>query len=154
MALMPNKGISLDDYLKSLSGEEFLKLLDTVDYDCDLDAGLPKFSLDWDARLPDVLRRMGINAAFDPDTADFSGLGTLPGGNIYIGDVIHKTHIEVNEKGTKAAAATAVDLPAGSAPFQAPRKHVKVILDRPFVYAIVDLKSNLPIFIGLVTDIG
>ena len=154
VALMPNKGISLDDYLKSLSGEEFLKLLDTVDYDCDLDAGLPKFSLDWDARLPDVLRRMGINAAFDPNAADFSALGTLPDGNIYIGDVIHKTHIEVNEKGTKAAAATAVDLPAGSAPFQAPRKHVKVILDRPFVYAIIDMANGLPIFIGLVTDIG
>ena len=153
VTLLPNKDISLDDYLKSMSGEEFLKLLDTVDYDCELKAGLPKFSMDQDVSLPNVLKSMGINAAFDPAAADFSALGSLPGGNIYIADVLHNTHINVNENGTVAAAITEVIADAKSAPFQLPRRKATVILDRPFVYAIVDTESMLPIFIGAVTDI-
>ena len=83
--------------------------------------------------------------------ADFSKLGHSDEGNICIGDVIHKTHIEVDERGTKAGAITVVEMLCGSA--YEPDPHY-VILDRPFVYMLIDCSTNLPVFIGAVTDIG
>ena len=69
-------------------------------------------------------------------------------GNLYIGSVIHKTYIEVNESGTKAGASTVVEMNTTSAM----EVGKSVILDRPFIYAIIDNSTNLPIFIGTVMD--
>ena len=66
--------------------------------------------------------------------------------------MIHKTRIDVNESGTKAAAVTAVVMPGNSGPDAEPPK--TVILDRPFIYAIVDYSTKLPIFIGVLNDIN
>jgi serine protease inhibitor len=57
----------------------------------------------------------------------------------------------VDEKGTRAGAATAVEMFTGSAPVEEPKT---VYLDRPFVYMLIDCETNLPLFIGAVTDIG
>ena len=81
--------------------------------------------------------------------ADFSRLGRSTNGNIYIGDVLHKTFIAVDELGTKAAAVTKVEMKATGALIE----KKKVYLDRPFVYMIVDNATNLPIFIGTLTEI-
>ena len=153
VALLPDSGVSIDDYLASLSGGEFVKLMNSLSYDYDVNAGLPEFTFDWDDSLVDVLKKMGMNAAFDGGKADFSALGEFSGnGRLYISNVIHKTHIEVNQSGTKAAAVTAVVVDGNAMPVE--REQKTVILDRPFVYAIVDTESMLPIFIGAVTDIG
>jgi serpin B len=72
------------------------------------------------------------------------------GNDAYISQVLHKTHIELDAKGTKAAAATAVEAGA-KADFSEP-EHKEVILDRPFVFAIMDSYSTLPVFIGTVCD--
>jgi serpin B len=158
-AILPNEGVSMESYLENLDAGTFLSLTGT-------DAGsanisMPKFSFEWSASLNDVLRDMGIKKAFDSGTADFSGLGGFaneagevdeeanPG--LYIGNVIHKTRIDVNESGTKAAAVTAVVMPGNSGPDPEPPK--TVILDRPFIYAIVDYSTKLPIFIGVLNDI-
>ena len=113
--------------------------------------GLPKFKFDYSAELTESLKEMGINRAFDPLSADFSGMnetGDLP---LYIGGVIHKTFIEVDEQGTRAAAAAAVKMEAGAA---MPADDVKeVILDRPFVFMITDTATGIPMFMGAVTDI-
>ena len=91
-----------------------------------------------------------MRKVFTADQSDLSGLGYLDSGNgIYISEVIHKTHIEVDESGTRAAAATAVvPVEATAVPAPVPQ----VYLDRPFVYAIVDTHTNLPVFIGTMTD--
>jgi serpin B len=94
---------------------------------------------------------MGITDAFDSDRADFFDLGQYAGGNIFINRVLHKTFIAVDEKGTKAGAATVVEMVTGSAAMQEPPT---VYLDRPFVYMLIDCETNLPIFIGTVVDIG
>ena len=93
---------------------------------------------------------MGLKKAFSSSEADLSGIGSSTLGNLYIGDVLHKTHIEMTQAGTRAAAVTAVEILAESA---APKKTVDVKLDRPFVYYIIDSKTNLPLFMGVVTDI-
>ena len=81
------------------------------------------------------------------DIADFAAMGSSPNGPLYISKVLHKTYISVDEKGTRAGAATAVAMDAGAAPIVIPVVH----LDRPFLYMLVDLENNLPAFIGAVT---
>lgn len=93
---------------------------------------------------------MGITDAFDWKTADFTAIGSSPNGPLYISRVLHKTFISVDENGTEAAAVTAVEMPAGGAD-PTPAVVPTVYLDRPFLYLLVDLETNLPAFIGAVT---
>ena len=90
---------------------------------------------------------MGITRAFDDNQADFSGMGEAKE-NIFIGGVNHKTYVDVNELGTKAGAVTEVGMEAGGMP---PAGEI-VTLDRPFLYAIVDSETKLPIFIGILEN--
>ena len=89
--------------------------------------------------------------AFNPLKADFSGIGKMKNGfNILINRILHKTHIAVDELGTKAGAVTIVEMKESMM-----IEDIKdVRLDRPFVYMIVDTETNTPIFMGTVMDIG
>lgn len=148
VGLLPNGGKTVSAYLETLDGEKWVSLMRSAGGK--VDAGLPKFEFDWSGSLPDVLRSLGMRKVFTADQSDLSGLGYLDSGNgIYISEVIHKTHIEVDESGTRAAAVTAVvPVEATAVPAPVPQ----VYLDRPFVYAIVDTHTNLPVFIGTMTD--
>ncbi len=149
VALLPNDGVKLDDYLASLSGARLLATLNDAAA-ATVDADLPKFESDYSLEMSGLLKALGIMDAFDPDLADFSGLGAAQAGNLYISQVLHKTYIAVDEQGTKAGAATAVEVETTSMPMD-----VKTVtLDRPFVYLLIDCATNLPLFIGTVTDIG
>jgi len=147
-ALLPNNGVNIDDYVAGLTGESLLKTLGNKSYER-VYTGIPKFKCEYDVTMNGLLKDIGMNRAFDPDNADFSKLGTSPNGNIYISNVLHKTFIEVDEKGTKAAAVTVVEAADNAMPLE-PKT---VILDRPFVYAIIDKATNLPVFIGVLTEI-
>ena len=92
----------------------------------------------------DVLKEMGMADAFDGGKADFTGLGTSDRGNIYIGRVIHKTYIEMSPKGTKAGAATVVEMMDECAPWYEEMRTVH--LDRPFIYMLIDCENNQPFF--------
>ena len=148
LALLPEQGLTIDAYLEGLSGEGFLKLLEQAD-DETVEAGLPKYSARTQLTLNEMLKHMGMPLAFDMELADFSGMGRDPEGNIYIGSAIHSTFIQVDEKGTRAGAATVVEMMSGGAEMEQER----VILDRPFLYAIIDVKEKLPIFIGIVDTV-
>ncbi|MBQ2117810.1 MAG: serpin family protein [Clostridia bacterium] len=146
LALLPEEGTNISDYIASLDGEKYLTLVNSVE-DRKVITEMPEFTTDTAASLVDLLKVLGVTDAFDPDKADFTGLGATKNGlPLYISDVLHKTHIEVTKDGTKAAAATAVLVPAGSAmPVEEPPR---VVLDRPFCYAIIDTATGLPIFFG------
>ena len=150
-ALLPNEGVTVADYLDSLTGESLHRLL-AHPRSVPVSAALPKFETDFDAELAGVLAAMGMPLAFDPDQADFSALGTSTGGNIYIGSVIHKTFISVAEQGTRAGAATVVVMVDGCALEEEPPK--VVTLDRPFVYMLIDTATGTPFFIGTMMDPG
>lgn len=147
-ALLPNEGVALDDYIASLTGEGFLTTVKNAK-EGPVEAAMPKFSYDYGIEMSDALKALGMIVPFDAELADFSGLGHSSDGNIYISRVLHKAYIAVDEKGTKAGAATAIEAPAAGV-WEDRRR---VILDRPFVYAIIDNAAGLPIFIGAVTDI-
>ena len=90
--------------------------------------------------------QMGMTDAFNGAIADFKGLGTSDRGNIFISRVIHKTYIEVSPKGTKAGAATVVEMEDECAPWFEEMKTVH--LDRPFIYMLIDCENNQPFFMG------
>lgn len=150
-ALLPDEGMSIEEYALSLSGEELNAILSGAT-SATVNTAMPKFEVEWSAELSKVLSAMGMGAAFDPDIADFSSLGTATDGNIYIDQVIHKTYIKVGEKGTRAGAATAVAMNKAEA--GEPVEPKRVYLDRPFVYMIIDCENNVPIFIGALADVN
>ena len=147
-ALLPNEGVALDGYIASLTGEGFLTTVKNAK-EGPVEAAMPKFSYAYDIEMSDALKALGMTVPFDAELADFSGLGCSPDGNIYICRVLHKAYIAVDEKGTKAGAATAVETPRAADMLSG----YAVTLDRPFIYAIIDDATGLPIFIGAVTDI-
>lgn len=147
-ALLPSEGIDIYDYIKNLDGDKFISLIQNAEHSY-ITAIMPKFSYDYDISMNDILHDLGMPTAFDGGAADFSKLGSSSRGNIFISDVLHKTFISVDELGTRAGAATSVEMRAEGAMEETQR----VVLDRPFVYAIVDNETSLPIFIGAVTEI-
>lgn len=150
-ALIPNQGISVEAYLDSLTGERLLSLLKNAQ-NSTVQAAMPKFELEYNMELSEVLCAMGMERAFDGGLADFTGLGTSTEGNIYISRVLHKTFIRVDGKGTKAGAATVVEMDRECA-MEPMEVHV-VNLDRPFVYLLIDTHTNLPFFMGTMMDPG
>lgn len=148
-ALLPEEGISIEDYAASLTGQGLHELL-SGPTEIPVEAAIPKFEIQYDILLNDILKNLGMVDAFDPDAADFSGLGSSSGGNLFVSRVIHKTCITVDEKGTKAGASTAVEVKQESAALE-PVEPKTVYLDRPFIYMIIDCEENLPVFMGTVS---
>lgn len=147
-ALLPNEDINIYDYINSFTSESLANTLQNIQSER-TSVLLPKFSYEYELCMNDVLSSLGMPTAFDSTHADFSkGMQILSGNNIYIDKVQHKTIITVDELGTKAGAVTSVDMATESAPQN------YITLDRPFVYMIMDNSTNLPIFIGAVTDIA
>ena len=142
-ALLPNEGMTVEEYISTLDGEKLSEILANYE-STTVYATMPKFETGYDTELAKVLYSMGIVDAFSGVTADFSSLGTSDAGNIYINRVIHKTYIEVGEMGTKAGAVTIIEATNDCAPMETKT----VTLDRPFVYMIIDCENNIPIFIG------
>lgn len=149
VALLPNENVTVSEYLNSLDGESLNALFSSTGGS--VQAAIPKFETKYSAEMSEILKSMGMPLAFDEDNADFSGLGSSSAGNIYINRVIHKTFISVAEKGTKAGAATVIEMATKGD--SAPNEIKRVYLDRPFVYMLVDCENNLPFFIGTMMDI-
>ena len=149
VALLPDKGTAIDEYVKSLTADKLISLIGGAKGR--VQAGLPKFSYDWSGSLVEIMQTLGMNLCFT-ERSDLSGLGYLDNGDaLAISKIIHKTHIDVDESGTRAAAVTAVIVDRVTS--VAPQTVPEVILDRPFVYAIIDTANGLPIFIGTACDI-
>ncbi len=112
---------------------------------------MPRFRLEWEKQLRDVLEAMGMGIAFQPGQANFGGMldeafdPQAAGTDLYITRVKQKTFVDVNEKGTEAAAATSVGVGVTSAP-------VPVTIDRPFLFAIREQLSGTILFLGAILD--
>ena len=110
---------------------------------------LPRFKIAQSYELVDALAALGIRRAFDPTRADFSGIDDGKG-QLVISRVVHKTFVAVDERGTEAAAATAMMMKAGAA---APRgEPVPFVCDQPFLFFIVDDATGLNLFQGRCVD--
>ena len=151
MGLLPNEGVSLDEYIDSLTGEHIYDLVMNRGYD-DVIATMPKFEEKSSLNLVETFMVLGVHDAFDLGSADFSKLGSHGDDVIRIGRILHDTYINVDENGTKAGAATIVEMLAeGAMADSEPPKYVN--LDRPFVYMLVDLEQGIPLFMGTIRDL-
>lgn len=142
-AVLPRAGSTPQDVLATLDPEH----LALGPSEFDLDLKLPRFNLDYSASLRDVLEKMGMDVAFRHPGADFSPMGSR---DFFISDVIHKTRLEVDEKGTVAAAATAVTVTAAA--MMRPRPTKTLVFDRPFVVFIGDSQSGALLFAGVIEE--
>ncbi|MDE0016444.1 MAG: serpin family protein [Candidatus Poribacteria bacterium] len=108
---------------------------------------MPKFKLEYEKTLNNPLQSLGMDIAFAPGLADFSQMADLEalGKNLYIGEVLHKAVVEVNEEGTEATAVTSVGIRATSAP-------PTFMANRPFFFAIRDNQTKTVLFMGTVVD--
>jgi len=107
---------------------------------------LPKFKFESSFGLSSTLSQLGMVDAFDADLADFSGMTGQK--DLFIGNVIHKAFVAVDEEGTEAAAATAVVMELASAIMH----DVNLIIDRPFIFVIRDTVNGQILFVGRVLN--
>ncbi|MBR1529560.1 MAG: serpin family protein [Oscillospiraceae bacterium] len=146
-AILPDESIPIDEYISNLTAEDLSAMLKNVQ-NTEVSAEMPKFKSEYDTSLVNTLRNMGMQNAFT-ESADFSGISSDT--YLYISDVLHKTFIQVDERGTKAGAVTAVAMERNGLSVEHEPKFV--ILDRPFVYMIIDNANQLPVFIGTLKEI-
>ena len=157
MAILPDdKNISVNEYISGLSDDALEKFYESRAYE-EVDTVTPAFSFDYNIEMNDCLKNMGMKKAFDQDADFFAMLDpdtVNPDILLYIGSVIQKTHIELDEKGTKAAAVTIIDFRCTATAVQEPKPRKSVILDRPFAFAIMDTETGTPVFAGVVNTVA
>lgn len=156
VAILPNEDMTVSEWIAEMDSEAVLTELGDPETEYEVITQTPKFKYETDLTLKEMLSDMGMPTAFNSTYADFSSMAQYTEEGVeyplYIGDVLHKTCIDLNETGTRAAAVTAVMMEAGAAPdFEEP-VYKYVTLDRPFVYMIVD-NNNIPLFMGTVQSV-
>ena len=111
----------------------------------EVDISMPEFKLEIENEITDLCKQLGVELAFS-EKADFSPLSTMP---LKVSDIKHKASIQVDRKGTVSAAATWVEIEVGCAmPMDIPERK-EVHLERPFIYAVMNVETGLPVFTGI-----
>ena len=146
VGILPKNGMTPEEYLAQTDADALYGLLQNAQH-ASVKAGLPEFTCDWGAELIPVLQNMGIRTAFQ-DAADFSGMNAVDN-PVAISKVLQKTHIEVDVNGTKAQAISLSETQDSAAP---PPPEYTVILDRPFLYMIVETDTMMPVFAGVMNE--
>jgi serpin B len=141
--LLPDPG-EYDSFEDQLNVENTNEIINRLQY-TQVALAMPKFEFESEFKMKDTLSRMGMPVAFSP-SADFSGM--TGGKELYIDQVIHKAFVSVDEAGTEAAAATAVDMKLTSMPAEP----VNVTIDHPFIFLIRDIETGTILFVGRVMN--
>lgn len=150
-ALLPDEGVDINKFVQSLNGEKFLKIMEEAENADNMQMGgifaaLPKFRSETSIRMNEVLQEMGIKQAF-AEEADFSKMEENSGKDVFISEVLQNSYIKVDETGTQAGAVTRVAVDGKGL------SKLEVVLNRPFVYAVIDNQTKLPVYIGAVLNI-
>lgn len=149
IALKPDSG-DVRGYASSLTGAKLKELIAAAKADTFVTVNMPKFSTGYSVYLTDALKAMGMTDAFDPFLADLSGAGRGVDGPLYISYVFQRVKVDVDEEGTEAAAVTEIATAKGCAlPADEP---IVLTFDKPFVYAIVDTETGVPLFAGVMEN--
>jgi serine protease inhibitor len=140
--LLPVGDSDIESLVGSLDAERWQGIVDGIAA-AEFNVVMPKFTLEYELEMRNVLTALGMGIAFQDGVADFSKICCTPGA-IWIGKVKHKTFVDVNEEGTEAAAATSVAMVCSATP--------TVEVNRPFLFAIRERFSGTILFMGLITD--
>jgi serpin B len=147
LVFLPRQVDGLAELEKSLTVDELESWTQTLEWR-EVKVHLPKFRVESAFTLNDVLTQMGMERAFDAASADFSGMTGAR--DLFISLVIHNAFVSVDEKGTEAAAATAVGLAKAEPPGEEPPTIFRA--DHPFLFVICDQRSGSILFLGRVTN--
>ncbi len=147
LALRATDGRKPEELLAELSAER-LQSLAAGAAEVPMDFAMPRFTLEYNQTLLPVLEEMGLSAALKPEKADFSGITGAGEGSLHIGEVTQKVKIQVDEKGTKAAAATEVTMAGGASDTQL----VQLYFDSPFLYAVIERETGTVLFMGIMEN--
>ena len=145
--------LPLADYVAGLDAAALLSAMQSAREGL-VSVVMPQFSYADERTLNDCLCALGMPSAFVRGQADFSGIQQGKGEVFYISQVLHKAYISVDEKGTQAGAAAAVIVADGVGSSEPISIERTVLLDRPFLYLIVDNATNLPLLISTVTSVA
>jgi serine protease inhibitor len=141
--VLPREGIALPDLLERIDSATWNKWRTGMSFSAG-SIGLPRFRIEYDSSLVGALRELGMTSPFEPAQADFSMILPERSGP-FTADFFHKTYLDVNERGTEAAATTLKVLGGTPQPF-------RMIVDRPFFLAICDIGTGLPLFTGSILE--
>ncbi len=144
LILLPDKG-NFNPFENSLNAELVSQISEDLNRE-QVELTMPSFEFEAQFKLGATLKKMGISDAFNQQLADFSGMDGRK--DLSISDAFHKAFVLVNEKGTEAAAATAVVVGVKSVP----PPPIVVAIDRPFIFLIRDIATNTTLFVGRVMD--
>lgn len=136
----------------TLESLDISSLLKTETHDYDVFARMPKLNFESSFPLTDALKAAGLSDIFDPDKADFTPMQGSDTEGFYVSEVIQKTKLELDEEGTRAAAATATILNNTAAQVPEEREIKEVFLNRPFAFLIYDDAAGQIVFMGKVTE--
>ncbi|MGG6293465.1 serpin family protein [Leptolyngbya sp. AN02str] len=142
--VLPQQSLGLDTFLSILTPDNWQTWQEQFSFRAGA-IQLPRFKSEFSVNLNTALQAMGMDVAFDPSAADFSGLSAEP---TYVSRVQHKTLIDVNERGTEAAAVTSIGVTTTSMPMNP----FQMTCDRPFFYAIQDNETGSILFMGTVVN--
>jgi len=141
---LPKPGIDIDSLITRLNNENWNSWISSFSTQ-EVNLYLPKFKMEYEISLNNVLCALGMSIAFDPYQADFTNINS--NGNLYISKVKHKTFVKVNEEGTEAAAVTSVEIGLTSI-----GSGITMYINRPFVFAIRENHSGTILFIGKIVE--
>ena len=151
LAILPSdKSINANEFAKNFTAEDYEKFINSSTSQYDVYSVMPEFKSDFEIMINDSIRKLGCTDIFDETKADLSGIAGEPG-DLFVSKAIHKTHIEVDRNGTKASAVTVITVETNAAMEEPEFKTVNC--DRPFVYAIVDVRTMAPVFMGTVNEV-
>jgi serpin B len=145
LVLLPNEG-ELAQLEAALSPKMIAELVGKMPSP-EVRVTFPKFKMEDEFELSKSLQAVGVVDAFDRARANFSGISSKEG--LYISAALHKAFVEVNEKGTEAAAATALVMKATA---MMPTEPIVFNADHPFIFVLCDRGSGAILFMGRVTD--
>ncbi len=148
--LLPGYGKTTTDIIDELSPENWDQWLGSFVSNDSVNLRLPKFRFAFEDSLNNELKAMGMEIAFSPLEADFTGMideNQYVDGNLFISMVKQKAFIDVNEKGTEAAAATVVEISLSSS---GQEHEIYFTADHPFLFVIMENQSGSILFIGKV----
>ncbi|OFW62251.1 MAG: hypothetical protein A2Z35_00565 [Actinobacteria bacterium RBG_19FT_COMBO_36_27] len=148
--ILPDEGVNVDTVIESLDAEKWSRIKDLF-YGSQVSLVMPRYKVEYGIKLlNDVLTDLGMGIAFKEGLADFSGIVNRESGDSpWISKVLHKAVIEVNEKGSEAAAATVVEMVESAMPIE---EIINFVVNRPFFFVIADDRTGSILFMGKVVE--
>jgi len=141
---LPEPDVHIDNFIAQINDENLSDWFDSFN-ETEMLLSMPKFKLEYDLTLNDVLKALGMEIAFELWQADFTNINK--NGGLFISEVKHKTFVDVNEEGTEAAAVTVVTISPTSEP-----DYPSMIVNRPFVFMIREKFTNTILFMGKIVE--